>query len=78
VKNEKNNVPRISPNGRFGLPVALCGKWEGSSKFTFDYDEVGNINSYRLRLTFSGRKVNIEPTERTGLVDTRFSGRRSK
>jgi CubicO group peptidase (beta-lactamase class C family) len=73
-----DNVPRISPNGRFGLPVAVRGAWESDSIFTLDYDEVGNINSYRIRLTFSGRRVNAEITERTGLANARTSGTTGK
>jgi hypothetical protein len=73
-----DNLSRVSPNGRFGLPVALRGAWESNIRFAFYYDEVGNINAYRFRLTFSGRKVTVELTERTGLVDTRFSGTRSR
>ena len=69
-----DGVPRLSPGGRFGLPVALCGAWEGDDTFVFDYDEVGNINSYRFRLRFSGRQVAAELAERTGLVEALFRG----
>jgi hypothetical protein len=71
-----DGVPRISPGGRFDLPVALAGAWEGPNIFTFDYDEVANINSYRYRLTFAGRELSIEVTEQTGLLHTQFKGKR--
>jgi CubicO group peptidase (beta-lactamase class C family) len=67
-----DGIPRLSPGGRFGLPVALQGWWEGNSTFVFDYDEVANINFYRFRLTFAHDNVSIELTEKTGLVDSRF------
>jgi CubicO group peptidase (beta-lactamase class C family) len=70
-----DGIPRLSPGGRFGLPVALRGWWENNRTFVFDYDEVANINSYRFRLTFVHDDVNIELTERTGLVDTKFQGK---
>ena len=70
-----DGVPRVSPGGRFGLPVALAGAWEGESTFTFDYDEVANINRYHYRLTFAGRQLNVEVKEQTGLVHTQFKGR---
>jgi hypothetical protein len=71
-----DGVPLVSPGGRFGLPVALSGTWEGPNVFSFDYDEVANINCYRYRLTFAGREVSIEVTEQTGLLHTQFKGER--
>jgi CubicO group peptidase (beta-lactamase class C family) len=70
-----DGVPRVSPGGRFGLPVALAGAWDGDNRFTFYYDEVANINSYRYRLTFAGHELSVEVAEQTGLVRTQFKGR---
>jgi CubicO group peptidase (beta-lactamase class C family) len=70
-----DGIPRLSPGGRFGLPVAMQGWWESNNTFVFDYDEVANINSYRFRLTFVHDNVSIELTEKTGLVDTLFQGK---
>jgi CubicO group peptidase (beta-lactamase class C family) len=73
-----DGVPRVSPNGRFGLPVAVSGAWENDSTFVLDYNEVGNINSYRFRLTFVGTEVTVEVAEKSGaIVDARFRGRSS-
>jgi CubicO group peptidase (beta-lactamase class C family) len=69
-----DGVPRVSPNGRFGLPVAVSGAWDGDSTFVLDYNEVGNINDYRFRLTLSGAGVHVEVSERSGLLDVRFRG----
>jgi CubicO group peptidase (beta-lactamase class C family) len=70
-----DGIPRLSPGGRFGLPVALQGWWESNSTFVFDYDEVANINSYRFRLTFVRDDVGIELNEKSGLVEATFQGR---
>jgi CubicO group peptidase (beta-lactamase class C family) len=63
-----DGVPRVSPHGRFGLPVALSGAWENDSTFVLDYDEVGNINHYRLRLVFAGPEVMVDFSERSGAL----------
>jgi hypothetical protein len=70
-----DGVPRIWPDGRYGLPAAVSGAWESDSTFALTFDEVGNINAIRLRLTFSGDRLGVELTERTGLVEARFGGR---
>jgi CubicO group peptidase (beta-lactamase class C family) len=71
-----DGVPRLSSNGRFGLPVAASGTWESDSTFVLDYNEVGNINDYRFRMTFSGDGVNVEFAEKSGaLAEARFRGR---
>jgi len=71
-----DGVPRVSPDGRFGLPVALMGEWEDERTFVLDYDEIANINSYRFRLAFGARDVKVELSERTGLTKAEFGGRR--
>jgi len=70
-----DGIPRLSPGGRFGLPVALQGRWESNSTFVFDYNEVANINCYRFRLTFVYDDVSIELSEKTGLVEAKFQGK---
>ncbi len=73
-----DGVPRISPGGRFGLPVALKGAWESNDTFVFDYNEVANINSYSFRMTFSGVDVSVQLKEKTGLKEGKFHGRQSR
>jgi CubicO group peptidase (beta-lactamase class C family) len=70
-----NAVPRISRDGRFGLPVALKGGWESNDTFLFEYNEVANINSYSFRMTFSGDDVSVQLKEKTGLKEGTFKGR---
>jgi hypothetical protein len=64
-----DGLPRLSPNGRFGLPVALQGIWTDSSTFVFDYDEVANINSFVCRFTFHERQATVQVKERSGEAD---------
>ncbi len=70
-----DGVPRVSPKGRFGLPVAVSGAWEGDSTFVLTYDEVGNINAIRLRATFAGAAVTVDMAERSGLMEAVIRGR---
>ena len=60
-----DGVPRISPNGRFGLPVALSGIWQSADTLLLNYDEVGNINMFQMKLTFSAERLVVAVTERT-------------
>ncbi len=69
-----DGVPRISPGGRYGLPVALKGFWEDEQAFVLDYDEIANINHYQIRLRFSGKRLSVEITERTQDVGAKFGG----
>ncbi|KAF1013517.1 MAG: 6-aminohexanoate-dimer hydrolase [Stenotrophomonas maltophilia] len=70
-----DRVPRVSPGGNFGLPVAVSGRWENAHTFVVDYNEVGNINAYRFRLEFSGDDVDVALSERSRVIpDMRFHG----
>lgn len=70
-----DGVPRISPAGRFGLPVALSGGWKTRNTFAFEYNEVANINSYAFSMTFSDNKnVTVELKEKTGLKAGKCQG----
>jgi CubicO group peptidase (beta-lactamase class C family) len=70
-----DGVPRISPNGRFGLPVAVRGLWQSEQNFVLDYDEVANINDLRFSLNFQESNVTVELSERTAGVTVSFKGR---
>lgn len=71
-----DGVPRVSPDGRFGLPVAVSGAWENDSTFVLDYNEVGNITNRRFRLTFADKGASVELTDRSEpLVTARYRGR---
>lgn len=63
-----DGVERISPDGRFGLPVGVKGYWEDKDTCLLEYDEIANINYYQLRLGFDAGRVSLNLTERsTGL-----------
>lgn len=64
-----DGVPRVSANGRFGLPVALQGSWPDASTFVFDYDEVANINSFVCRFAFHDGNATVQVNERSGEAD---------
>lgn len=70
-----DGVPRVSPNGRFRLPVAVTAAWETPTTLAVRYDEVGNINDVRLRVTFSGDTIDLDATEVTGMSHERIHGR---
>jgi CubicO group peptidase (beta-lactamase class C family) len=70
-----DGVPRVSTGGRFGLPVSVSGAWDSDSTFVIEYNEIANINTYRFRLTFSGRDVDVQMTERSRAIQSaRFRG----
>jgi hypothetical protein len=70
-----DGVLRFSPNGRYGLSVGLRGNWEDDHTFVLEYDEIANLNSYRLRLSFTEKTVSVQAKERTGLFDEKFEGK---
>ncbi|MFG6460312.1 serine hydrolase domain-containing protein [Roseateles sp. DXS20W] len=68
-------VARVSPAGRGGLPVAVSGAWKSDDSFTLEYDEVGGINAYRMRLRFTGDDVDVSLSERSQVIPgARFRG----
>jgi CubicO group peptidase (beta-lactamase class C family) len=58
----------LSAAGPSGLPVAVSGAWEREDTFALEYNEVGNINSYRIRLRFTGNAVDVTLSERSHLI----------
>jgi CubicO group peptidase (beta-lactamase class C family) len=52
-----DGVFRISPTGRFGLPVAVQGHWSDERTFEVIYDEIANTHLYEIRIEFYGRSV---------------------
>lgn len=71
-----DGVPRISPDGRFGLPVGLKGFWKDDTTFVLDYDEIANINHYQFELKFSEGGVSVQLSEKTGTINLSFAGKR--
>lgn len=72
-----DNVYRIGP-GRFGLPAAAKGFWQTDNVFALDLDEIGNINRWRILMTFRDDGVTVVMKEMTGLASARLEGRVQK
>jgi CubicO group peptidase (beta-lactamase class C family) len=70
-----DGVPRLSSDGRFGLPVGLKGFWKDNETFVFDYDEIANINDYRFELKLSEKEVFVKLAEKTGTAQLSFAGK---
>ena len=70
-----DGVPRLSSDGRFGLPVGLKGFWKDNETFVFDYDEIANINDYRFELRLSEKGVTVDLTEKTDTTKLSFAGK---
>jgi CubicO group peptidase (beta-lactamase class C family) len=71
-----DGVPRLSADGHLGSPVAVSGGWESDSTFVVTYNEISNINTYRFRLRFAGDYVDVDVSERSGVIpSSRFRGR---
>ena len=58
-----DNVFRINPEARFGLPAVLKGNWSIPNTFTLYWDEVANINRWQIDFTFEGDNVTVQTQE---------------
>lgn len=72
-----DNVFRKSP-GRFGLPAAAKGFWEAENVFVVDFDEIGNINHWRITMTFEDERALVLMHDETGLGEVQLVGRVKK
>jgi hypothetical protein len=70
-----DDIPRLSPHGRFNLPVGLKGFWKDNETFVLDYDEIANINHYQFEMKFSEKDVLVKLSEKTGTAKLEFAGR---
>jgi len=61
-----DGVARITP-GRYGLPAAGKGAWTNGRTLSAEIDEIGNINKFRIELTFEGNVLTGSSQEFTGL-----------
>ncbi|MBY0589385.1 beta-lactamase family protein [bacterium] len=69
-----DGVPRLSP-ARYGEPAASVGQWNGNT-FEIDFDEIGNINHWTIKLTFERDTVKLDMREGTELPPIRTTGKR--
>ena len=70
-----DGVPRLSPHGRFDLPIGLKGYWKDDETYVFDYDEIANIDNYQFELKFGEKGVFIKLGEKTGTVQLSLAGK---
>jgi len=69
-----DNVYRIAP-ARLGMAAAVKGFWETDNSFVINLNEIGNINNWRITMTFADDRVTVHMEENTGLADATFAGR---
>jgi CubicO group peptidase (beta-lactamase class C family) len=70
-----DNIFRLNPRARFGLPALLKGSWEGDHVFHLFWDEVANINRWQMKFTFQDGKVTVQIQEPTQQGNLEISGR---
>jgi CubicO group peptidase (beta-lactamase class C family) len=68
-----DDVYRIAP-GRLGMPAAAKGFWETDTSFVINLNEIGNINNWRITMTFEDDRVTVQMQENTGLASATFAG----
>ncbi len=66
---------RIIQHGSFNIPAALKGSWETESTFVLYFDELGNINNWKITMTFESDRVVVFMQESTFIGDATFDGR---
>ena len=56
--------------------VSAKGQWQSANTFLLVFDRVGGIDCYRFKLKFAedGNVVDVDLSERTGLVAESFKG----
>jgi CubicO group peptidase (beta-lactamase class C family) len=73
-----DGVLRFSSETLVELPFACKGRWVGDKTFLLELDRVAGISCYRFKIAFAGEgdTCAIALTERTGLVEEVFQGRK--
>jgi hypothetical protein len=57
------------------IPAAAKGAWESDSVFAAEYDTIGNIDRWQIKLTFEGEEVTIQMESITEQFSFTVSGR---
>jgi hypothetical protein len=68
---------RITP-ARYGLPAAGKARWVSEETLVIDINELGNINRFRITVTFEGDAVSGKVREFTGLGTVTLEGKMRK
>jgi transposase len=61
-----------------GLPAAAKGFWEADNVFVVELDEIGNINHWRVTMTFEDERALVVMHDETGLGEVELVGRVKK
>jgi len=70
-----DGVYRFTTGGVSNLPVAVKGFWATDNTFVIDYNEVGRINHFTIRMTFDGPKVAVRVDDPTFYFTQTMTGR---
>jgi hypothetical protein len=57
------------------IPAAAKGTWESDNVFAAEYDTLGNIDRWQMRLTFEGEEVTLQMESITQQFSFTVSGR---
>ncbi|MBN1756095.1 serine hydrolase, partial [bacterium] len=60
--------------GRYDIPVAGRGEWASHNVFDFEIDEIGNINYFKMTVSFKGDSLVGSVRELTGLGSENIRG----
>jgi CubicO group peptidase (beta-lactamase class C family) len=63
----------LEGRGRYGLPAYTRGNWISDRDFEIGFDEVANINRWRIVVTFGGETIVLDASA-TGVGDFRLKG----
>jgi CubicO group peptidase (beta-lactamase class C family) len=71
-----DDLERLHP-GRFDMPAAAKGSWQSEDTFSFEVDEIGNNNRWRVTLRFESSCLSGRFEDVTGFFPTavEFAGR---
>jgi len=69
-----DNIYRVVPRCRLDLPAALKGSWQKDNVFVVNFNEIGGINNWRMRMAFENDNVTVRMGEMTGLAPATFGG----
>lgn len=69
-----DGVDRFTPRGRFDLPASLRGDWR-EGVFTIHWDEIGNINKWKIDITVNNGQITLNMKESSWHSDLTIQGR---
>jgi hypothetical protein len=70
-----DGVFRLSPQGEYGLPQGMRGRWLDAETFLLEYERIASIDSFNLQLRFAGDQVTLDAQQRTYDAGIQAQGR---